>query len=230
MVKKYFLGLFDLFYPSLCLACGNNLFNGEETLCVRCLSNLPKTNFHSEPVNPVIKHFWGKVPVHSATAYYHFHKGDKVQKLIHQLKYKNHPEIGVKVGKMLGNDLAESSLFNTVEMVMPVPLHANKLRMRGYNQSEQLARGIAAALGVSYDDSLQRNKHTATQTKKHRYERFENVNSVFEIRNAAKLTNKHILIVDDVITTGSTLVACAEELLRLQHTKVSVAAMAYAAH
>ena len=227
-MPSYFSDFISLLYPDICLSCGGTMVKGEEVVCIRCMMQLPKTNFHLDAINPIIKHFWGKVPVHAATAYYFFNKGEKVQELIHALKYRNKPEVGHKIGRLLGYDLKASTLFKDIEAIVPVPLHANKIAIRGYNQSEQLAIGLVEAYNISCTNLLIRNKHTETQTHKHRFERFVNVNSVFEINNMESAVNKHILLVDDVITTGSTLVACAEELLKIRGVRVSIAAMAYA--
>ncbi len=226
---SFFGDFVSLLYPDICRACGNSMVKGEEVICLSCIMHLPRTNFHLDPINPVIKHFWGKVPVEAATAYYYFNKGEKVQQLIHALKYKGKPEVGHKIGRMLGIDLQASALYKNVETIVPVPLHINKIRIRGYNQSEQIAIGLADAYKTTCSNLLQRRRHTETQTRKHRFERFENVNRVFEVINADLLINKHILLVDDVITTGSTLVSCAEELLKVKGVRVSIAAMAYAA-
>jgi ComF family protein len=226
---SYFRDFLSLFYPDLCQSCGYSLVKGEETICIRCQIMLPRTNFHLQAINPVIRHFWGKVPIHAATAYYFFYKGEKVQHLIHQLKYKGRPEVGVKVGKLLGLDLKKSEQFGDVDVVVPVPLHADKLRVRGYNQSEEIAKGVAAAYNIESANLVKRIRHTDTQTRKHRFERYKNVEKVFIVTEEQAVYNKHVLLVDDVITTGSTLTACAEELLRVEGTRVSVAAMAYAA-
>ena len=231
MVYNYLTDLKKLFYPQVCLSCTNSLFDGEEVLCLRCQKKLPRTNFHLDPINPIIKIFWGKVPVKAATAFYDFAKGGKVQHLIHQLKYKKHPEVGVKIGSIMGNDLLKSEWFKDLDVIVPVPLHPDKERSRGYNQSAVFAAGLALTLGVaSSPQLLQRIKFTDTQTRKHRYERFENVNSVFSISDPSKLKNKNILLVDDVITTGSTLTACAETLLEISGTTVSIAAIAHSIH
>ena len=231
MILQYLIDFKKLFYPEVCLACNNPLFSDEEVICLRCERKLPKTNFHLDPINPVIKHFWGKVPVKAATAFYHFAKGGKVQHLIHQLKYKHHPEVGVKVGKIMGVELSKSSWFTDLDLVLPVPLHRNKERMRGYNQSAMFASGLALALGITASTTLLvRSKFTDTQTRKHRFERFENVNSVFEISDRELLKNKNVLLVDDVITTGSTLCACAEAILEIPGTSVSIAAIAQTSH
>jgi len=198
-------------------------------MCTYCRLHLPRTNFHLEPDNPVIKHFWGKVNVEAAAAYYYFNKGEKVQHLVHQLKYQGKKEVGNFVGEAYGTELITNDLFNKVELVIPVPLHASKLRKRGFNQSDFFAEGLAAAMKIPFSpDALKRNLATETQTRKHRYERYENVNRVFEIQKPSLLKGKHVLLVDDVITTGSTLTSCAEALLELPGTKVSIAAMAFA--
>lgn len=218
-----------LIYPELCVACDKPLNSGEKCICTSCRFHLPKTNFHSEPVNPIIKHFWGKVKVEAAAALFLFTKGEKVQHLIHQLKYQKRKDIGVFLGELYGYDLKKCDPFGCVDVIIPVPLHPKKLKKRGYNQSECFAEGLSLSLKVPCDvKSLKRKKETQTQTRKHRFERFENVNSVFAVTNPDLVQGKHILLVDDVITTGSTLVACAEALLEVPGTRVTIAALAYA--
>lgn len=218
-----------LLFPELCASCDKALNSGEVCLCTYCRLHLPKTNFHLEKENPVVKHFWGKVGVHSAAAYYYFSKGEKVQHLIHQLKYQGKKEVGVFVGEAYGIDLKQSELFSTAEIVIPVPLHASKLRKRGFNQSDCFAQGLSKTMNIPFSaDALKRNLATETQTRKHRYERFENVDRVFEVNKPELVSGKHVLLVDDVITTGSTLTSCAEALLEIPGTKVSIAAMAHA--
>lgn len=217
----------SLFYPVICLSCGKTLYKGEEIICTYCHYHLPKTNFHLDKDNPVARHFWGKVTIHSAASYYFFNKGEKVQHLIHQLKYKERKEIGVFIGKQYGHDLKEAPLFNEVDVIIPVPLHAKKKRKRGYNQSELFATGLAESMKKKLDVKiLYRAKASKTQTKKSRFERWENVNEIFALKNKEKLSGKHILLVDDVITTGSTLEACTQVLLQLPDVKVSIATMA----
>lgn len=230
-MKALFHDFISLFYPQVCQACGNNLFKGEEIICTYCMFHLPKTNFHEDDDNPIMRHFWGKVNVSSASSYYFFNKGQKVQKLIHRLKYKGQKAIGQRIGELYGFELVKSSLFNTAEMILPVPLHKSRLRNRGYNQSEFFAKGLASAMNIPTETNLLvRNKKTETQTRKNRFSRWENVSEVFSLTSKTELKGKHFLLVDDVITTGSTLAACAEVLLAQQNTKVSVASIAYAHH
>lgn len=219
----------SLAYPHLCCACNKPLYKYENLICTYCKYHLPKTNFHLEKDNPVIRQFWGKISVYSATAYYYFSKGSKVQQLLHNLKYKGKKEVGLEVGKMLGRELKESPLFNTVNCVVPVPLHRSKKQKRGYNQSDFIADGIAEGMDVSSEkEILIRDTATSSQTKKSAFERWLNVESIFKLRNEYKISGKHILLVDDVITTGSTFESCTAALLSVPGTKVSIAAIAVA--
>jgi ComF family protein len=221
----------SLIYPSVCYACGSGLLHNEDIICVPCLYHLPRTNFHRDSDNPVARTFWGRVPVHSATAYYYFSKGGKVQHLLHELKYKGRKEIGIFIGYQMGLELQQSELFNTAGVIIPVPLHPSKLKKRGYNQSEQFALGLASAMNIKADsDSLIRQKASETQTRKTRFRRWENVKDNFCVTRTEQLTGKHILLVDDVITTGATLEACSSALMTIPGVKLSIAAIAFAFH
>lgn len=226
---SWFSDFINLLYPEVCAACNSGLFKGEEVICTRCHFNLPQTQFHELSGNIIEKQFWGKVQVHSATALYFFHKGEKVQQLIHRLKYHGEKEIGHLTGRILAANLRSNGRFNSIDAVIPVPLHPKKLKIRGFNQSEFFAKGIADELNIGlYKDLLVRKKHTSSQTRKSRFSRFENVSDVFMVNPEVAIKPQHILIVDDVVTTGSTLCACAEALNQLDGVKVSVAAIAYA--
>lgn len=228
---RYINDLISLFYPRTCMACGNTLFRHEDTICTYCLFHLPKTHFHKEADNPVSRIFWGRVPLASAAACYHFGKGGKVQHLIHQLKYKGHQEVGVYIGKLYGLELLESPLFSGVDIVIPVPLHRSKQRKRGYNQSEMFAVGLSTSMPAILDvHALYRTFASETQTKKSRFNRWENVKEIFALRDEDILQGKHLLLVDDVITTGATIEACAAMLLKVPGVKVSVAAIACTIH
>ena len=193
--------------------------------------HLPKTNFHLDNDNPVAKIFWGRVSIHSAAAFYAFNKGGKVQHLVHQLKYKGRQEVGVSVGKLYGYELMQSDYFKTVNTIIPVPLHPKKQKKRGYNQSDCFAQGLSKSMKVEVDyKTLYRAFESETQTKKSRFNRWKNVETIFQLRDLNTLQGKHVLLVDDVITTGATFEACAQTLLQVPDIKVSIAAMAYASH
>lgn len=219
----------NLFFPNLCRACGKPLVAHENILCLSCLYKLPKTNFHMYENNPVSRIFWGRVNLSSATSFLFFNKGGSVQKLIHQLKYKGSIETGNFLGELMGNDLIKSDLYNTIDAIIPVPLHKKKLHIRGYNQSDIIARGIGKSMSIpTVSNTLIRTEFTETQTKKARYSRWENVKGKFGINNQEDIEGKHVLLVDDVLTTGATIESCAQTLLEVPNIIVSVATVAYA--
>ncbi|NVO18697.1 MAG: ComF family protein [Bacteroidetes bacterium] len=219
----------SLLYPRLCFACGNSLFKHEQVLCTHCLFDLPRTNFHLQPDNPLDKVFWGRVPVKKTAALFYFTKGGKVQHLVHQLKYKGRKEVGIYTGIILGAELKKTPSFDGIDLIIPVPLHPRKQKKRGYNQSEQFAIGLSESTGIEMDiKSFVRTIATETQTRKSRFARFENVKEIFKVTNPLALENKHLLLVDDVITTGSTLESCANILLQIPGVSISMASIAYA--
>ncbi len=190
---------------------------------------MPQTNFHLYKENPIMKIFWGRVPLYSATSFLFFNKGGRVQHLIHRLKYKGKYKVGIYLGKQLGFQLMDSPLFKSVDYIVPVPLHPKKERIRGYNQSEMIALGLETSMkGTAQINNLIRVIHSSSQTKKSRYGRWENVKGIFKIKNPQLFEEKHVLLVDDVITTGATLESCAETLLHIPGIKISVASLAYA--
>jgi ComF family protein len=219
----------SLIFPKVCASCRKSLYKNENSICLHCSYHLPKTNFHSDNENPVAKIFWGRTNIYAAASYYSFAKGGSVQQLIHQLKYRGQKDIGITIGKFYGHDLRRSDVFSTVEMIIPVPLHPKKQKKRGYNQSEFFARGLSETMKVNTDfRSLYRAYESGTQTRRSRFGRWQNVETVFCIKEAHSLEGKHILLVDDVITTGATLEACAQTLLRIPGVKVSIATIAFA--
>jgi ComF family protein len=225
---EYIDDLVWMLYPILCAACNKPLYKGENCICTKCLFNLPRTGFHIQPGNNVERHFWGKVKITRATAGFFFGKGQRVQKLVHQLKYKGRKDVGEFVGIMLGKELCESD-FSNIDLIVPVPLHKSRLKHRGYNQSDCFAEGLSKGMNKPASlHALIRKEATTTQTKKHRYERYLNVDNIFEVSDETEIEEKHVLLVDDVITTGSTLIACAEALLTIKGVQVSIAAIACA--
>jgi len=221
--------LFSILFPDNCPGCDAPFITGEKIICNLCKIKLPRTGFHNLPENAVAKSFWGKIHLHSATALFHFDKGEVVQKLLHQLKYKDNKEVGLLLGSLLANEIKDAGGYSDVDCIIPVPLHKKKLSVRGYNQSELIAEGMAATWQVQVStDLLIRKKNTDSQTRKSRFMRFENVDKVFALDNEDVYRDKHILIVDDVITTGATIVACAEAFDHIPGCKISVASIAFA--
>lgn len=224
-----FHDLFYLIFPHYCAGCGADLNSAEDHLCSRCLYHLPRSYFMNDPQNPLAKTFWGRANIEQASAFLVFNKQGMAQRLVHSLKYKGNKELGVFLGRLYAADLAKDGLHSTIDMVLPVPLHKKKERRRGYNQSLYFARGLAEGIGKPCADKvLVRNSYTESQTGKTRFERWANVKEVFEVPDKAAIQNKHILLVDDVATTGATLEACASRLLVVPDTKVSIAVIAYA--
>ena len=224
-------GLLHLLYPSLCAGCDADLPSAQYCFCMRCLGKLQPAEMHLTPENAFTERFWGRVRVESGAAMYHFSRKSPIQRALHLLKYGNQPDIGVRIGRRFGYLLAGSPLFRQVEAIVPVPLHPQKERLRGYNQSAMLAQGIAEALSVPVlSNALVRRSFTSSQTRKKRMERFENVGTVFTLKQPKSIEGKHLLLVDDVLTTGATLEACGNTLLEAPGTHLSMATIAIAMH
>lgn len=228
-LTQYLVDLLEFFYPSLCITCSNRLLSQENFLCFECWSDVPVTNFHLQPQNKVEQLFWGRTKIEHATAFYTYKKGSKYQHLVHYIKYKGMKELGYETGRRFGASLADSLHFQLVDIIVPVPLHVSKQKKRGYNQSEWIARGMSETMQRTLGlNNLVRHIPTSTQTRKNRFERWENVENIFGVTNPEEFRNKHILLIDDVVTTGSTLEACANELLKIDGTKVSIATLGFA--
>ncbi len=219
----------NLFYPNLCLICGNSLMRNEHQICLSCLHEIPQTGYHLQKDNPLEKRFWGKVPIFRGTAFYFFHKGSPFQKLLHELKYKGNKEIGVIMGKYSALELLHSPDFCSIDVIVPVPLHPKKYAKRGYNQSDLICKGISEVLQKPVDAvNLRRIRENTSQTKKSVYDRYLNTENLFELKDKTAFQNKHVLIVDDVLTTGSTIESCIKALLDTPGIKVSVFTLAIA--
>ncbi|GET30358.1 ComF family protein [Prolixibacter sp. SD074] len=219
----------SLFFPRLCAGCGEPLVHGEEGICIRCLADLPRTGFARFADNKVAQVFWGRVPLEYAVSLCYFEKGSRLQHMFHRMKYRREPGVGKVLGRELGLELFSSPMFETLDAVIPVPLHPKKQKKRGYNQSEYIANGISEAINIPViTDALIRNVHTSSQTRKSRYNRWENVEGIFQAIKPEKLENLHLLVVDDVVTTGATLEACCVPLLKIPGVRVSIATLACA--
>jgi ComF family protein len=221
--------LISLFYPEACAACGTLLHRNEDTVCLSCRFLLPDTGYEHVADNPVARIFWGRIRFEQVVAIYFFSKKGKMQHLIHELKYKGNRDAGLFLGREMGKRLAGSALFGSIDYLVPVPLHPRRESKRGYNQSEVIARGIVKETGWKLDTTnLIRAGATETQTRKSRSARWDNVKDIFQLQNPERFSGKHVLLIDDVITTGSTLEACALALSGAENIRVSVAAAACA--
>lgn len=226
---EYLSDFWFLLFPKNCEACGRALSRGEEVLCFDCLYELPRTHFCKEADNPIMQLFEGRIRLERATALFYFQKGSKFRKLLHSLKYRHKPEIGVLLGKELGAEMLASGNFSDIDYIIPVPLHPNRQKKRGYNQSERIAAGISEITKIPVlADVLIRNTDTKTQTKMNKEERWQNVSGKFIVMDADVLKGKHVLLVDDVVTTGATTEACGTTLLSVEGVKLSIAVLARA--
>lgn len=228
-LAELFRGVAQLIYPNTCAVCHEGLVPGEEVLCTSCLYDLPRTRTWLTADNMVARQFWGRVPMELACSLFHFAKGSRYQHLLHLLKYSGRRDIGVYLGRQLGHELAQVADYNNISAIVPVPLHPKKQQMRGYNQSQAIAEGIAHCTGWRIEPNvLIRNRFTQTQTRKNRDERMINVANAFAIQRGEQLRGHHVLLVDDVITTGATLEHCAQTLLDgCPDIRISIASLAY---
>lgn len=189
---------------------------------------MPLTNFWKQKKNPVEQIFWGKIKVENAASLFYFEKDSRYQNILHQLKYKGKKNIGIQLGRIFGYHLSESE-FKNIDVIIPVPLHKKRLRKRGYNQSEMVGLGLSHAMDKPmWQNTVSRIIHTKSQTNKNRYNRWLNVDGIFKVNSPEQLKNKHILIIDDVITTGSTIESLAQELLQIINVKISIITLAVA--
>lgn len=219
----------DLISPRLCVVCGNRLAVTEETLCSKCYLHLPRTDFANDLYeNVMAKLFWGQIKLEKATALFYYEPHAETAQILYELKYKNHPEIGVVMGRMMAKELMKSGLFEDIDALVPVPLAKKREHERGYNQSLELAKGVSEVTGLPIANLvIRRTKFVGSQTKRGRWERNENVEHVFELVDE-DISDQHLLLIDDVVTTGATVIACAKEMQKASNVKISVLALGFA--
>ncbi len=224
--KNIYHSFTHLFFPHICAGCASDLLKTTDLLCIQCIDKLPHTEFEKHPNNPIEKIFIGRLPIDAAHSEFYFNKGELMQHLVHEFKYKGNKEIGIYLGKMMGEKMVLSNRFKNIDYLIPLPLFADKEYKRGFNQATVLCDGISLAMNIPVlTKVVTRIKFTETQTKKHRTERWENVAESFNVANPTILENKNIMLVDDVITTGATLDACAQKIAKISGTKISIATL-----
>jgi ComF family protein len=203
---------------------------GEDFLCTSCLLNLPRTNYHLLPDNPVERLFWGKIPLVRASSYFFYYRGSESRRIIHQLKYGGKKEIGRILGHNMAAELLSSGFFDDIDLLLPIALHSERQHDRGYNQSEWIAKGIAEVTNIAIETkAVKRIKQVETQTHKTPFERWENVQQIFHLEHPQVLENKHVLVVDDVITTGATASAFMESFVAVEGVRISLLTLGVAA-
>lgn len=229
IIRRYLSDLAALFFVDTCAGCETPLVTGEQAICTACWYHLPDTRTHGDPQNSGSRLLWGRVHIEAVASYWYFRDDSRVKRIVHQLKYRNRPEIGTIIGRRYGAILAETTPFNQTDVIVPVPLHPKKLRKRGYNQSAFFAWGLAQSMDLPVaEQGMKRIKDSESQTHKNRYERYENMIKTFEVHDPSAIDGRHVLLVDDVLTTGATLEACAQVLWKHGAAKVSAVTIAKA--
>lgn len=229
MTRALWNNFVNLFYPRLCLLCEKPLIAHEQQLCLHCLYDLPRIDYHRRPDNPILKLYAGIPPLQKAAGFLPYEKKGKVQSLVHSFKYRNNKQLAEQLGRLAACELQADQFFQDIDLLVPVPLHPKKERKRGYNQSTWIAQGIASLTNKPIvADVLFRTVHTTSQTRKLRYDRHVNVEKIFSLHNAEVFEKKHILLIDDVITTGATSLSCIEALVRVPDIRISLFALSIA--
>jgi ComF family protein len=226
-IENWWNPFIGLLFPHYCPVCGRRLYNNEQAICESCLKKLPRTMYHVWDDNPMVKEFWGKFPVEKANASFFYTHGSPYAHMIHLFKYHSRKKLAFALGQLMASEIKPDGFFEGIDCIVPIPLHKNKERQRGYNQSEWISRGIAAATGLTLiNDAVEKVMPTMSQTKKSAKERFENMKGVFKAKNSDVLRGKHVLLVDDVMTTSATLTACADALKEVDDIQFSILTLA----
>jgi ComF family protein len=226
-IKNLFTDLLSLLYPKLCVICGEPLIENEKFFCFACFLKLPRTYYHLTPENQASERLAGKISLEKASSYFYYNKGGVAQKLVFEIKYKGNRNLGEWIGSYLAKDMISSGFFQGIDYIVPVPLHQTKEKKRGFNQAEKIAEGISCVTKILVETTnVFRAKANTTQTKKGTFDRWKNTLNLFQLKDTELFKGKHILLVDDVLTTGSTLEAVAQSLMKLQEVKISILTLA----
>lgn len=218
----------EFLFPRECALCGKRLTGGERSICTNCLLVLPRTDYHTVEHSPLEKYFWTQFPIERAVSFFH-HDGKGARQLIHLAKYKGRPNIGYDLAKIYAEELADTGFFSDIDCIVPVPLHWKRQLKRRYNQCEYIARGISAVTRLPlYNNVVKRTTNNASQTTVNHTERKDNVEGIFNLKRPELIEGKHVLLVDDVTTTGATIISCAKELAKANGVKISVLTLALA--
>ena len=230
MIISFWRRLLDLISPRRCVVCGHRLSVTEEAICSKCNFHLPRTGFHHNAYeNEMARLFWAQIPIERATAFFYYEPHAQTANIIYELKYKHHPEIGCIIGRMLAKEIQPAGFFDGIDGIVPIPLTQKRLRQRGYNQSEEIAQGVSEITGLPiFKQAVRRTVFKGSQTNKGRWERHDNVEHVFELVDEKAVCDRHLLLIDDVVTTGSTCMACAKALCQAGNVRISILALGFA--
>ncbi len=228
VIKAWYEALVHVFYPSLCYGCNNELIQGDQYICLQCQTEMGRTYFESIRDNPVEKLFWGRADIQCAASTFYYIDKTPLQQIVHQIKYRQEKELGIHMGEIMGIHGTEFFTECKTDLCIPMPLHPKKEYKRGYNQASLLCEGIFKQTGIPYNEkALVRNENTRTQTKKSRIERWKNVASVFDVIEPSIINDKHVVVVDDVITTGASTEACVNTLMQHGAKTVGIYSLAF---
>lgn len=227
VASNIFSDFVSLFFPRFCAGCHEALVKGEELICTKCILEIPRTNYHLDKENAFFRKLVGRIKVQYVVSFFKFSKGGRVQRILHQLKYRNKPELGRKLGYVFGKELEHAGYGSAFDVIIPIPLHPGKKKLRGFNQSEEFGIGLGQALQIHCTEAyLSRRVLTGTQTKRSRSGRWSNVKDAFHVESPSAIQNKRVLLVDDVVTTGATLEAAGRALLNAGCSELSIACIA----
>lgn len=228
-MSNFIDSLINIISPKVCVICGSRLMTNEYVFCSKCNVHLPRTGFADNAYdNKMAQLFWGLIPIERCAAFTYYNSGNESREIIHSMKYRNHPEIGRIVGENIAKEFALKGFFVGIDAIVAVPLARKRQQQRGYNQSDEIAFGVSKATKIPiYNNVVRRDLFTESQTNKDRWERADNVNNVFRLLDAKRICGKHILVIDDVVTTGATVCACARELVKAGNVRISVLSLGY---
>lgn len=222
-MKRWINDIVNLFYPGVCHVCGENLSPHERFACTRCLNALPRTGYHRNPMNPMEERFAGLFPFEKATGHFFYSRDSALATLIQDMKYRGYPSIGVLLGKIAGSELYTTGFLSDIDKIVPVPMHFWKKAKRGYNQTDHIAEGMSDASGIPVVNALKMTRPHKTQTALSHLERLDNADNLFDVKRGCNLSNNHILLIDDVCTTGATLGSAAKAIIEKEPTvKISL--------
>ena len=229
-MRNFIDSLINIISPKTCVVCGQRLVVGEHLICGKCNLHLPRTGYADNAYdNEMAQVFWQRIPIERCAAFMFFHGGSQSAHLIYDMKYHNHPEIGDEMGEIIACEFTQRGFFDGIDLIVPVPLTKKRQRERGYNQSEEIANGVARITGLTVANNVvKRNKFTESQVMKDRWERTDNVNGAFKLVNGDKITGKHVLVIDDIVTTGATICACGGQLAKAGNVRISVLSIGFA--